>query len=309
MARYLLQRIILTIPVLLGVLLLTFSMLHLVPGDPVRAMFIDSGGATEEQIAKIRQQLGLDQPLPVQFWNYLSGVARGDLGNSIMNNRPVLGQILEKFPDTIRLTLAAMSIAIALGLSLGIIAAVNRNSWLDRLTMLVSLGGVSIPSFWLGLMLIYTFSVSLGWLPIVGGAEWQQLILPATALGLQASAIIARLVRSSLLEVLSEPYIVTARAKGLRNRHVLLSHALRNALLPVVTIVGLQFGTLLSGAVIIEAVFARQGVGRILVDALQARDFPTAQGTVLCIALIYVLMNLVVDLLYGVIDPRISHGS
>lgn len=309
MARYLLQRIILTIPVLLGVLLLTFSMLHLVPGDPVRAMFIDSGGATEEQIARIRQQLGLDQPLPVQFWNYLSGVVRGDLGNSIMNNRPVLGQILEKFPATIRLTLAAMSIAIALGLSLGIVAAINRNSWIDRLTMLVSLGGVSIPSFWLGLMLIYTFSVSLGWLPIVGGEEWQQLILPATALGLQASAIIARLVRSSLLEVLGEPYIVTARAKGLKNQHVLLAHALRNALLPVVTIVGLQFGTLLSGAVIIEAVFARQGVGRILVDALQARDFPTAQGTVLCIALIYVLINLVVDLLYGVIDPRISHGS
>jgi len=307
--RYILQRLVLTIPVLLGVLLLTFSMLHLVPGDPVRAMFIDSGGATEEQIARIRAQLGLDQPLPVQFWNYLSGVVRGDLGRSIMNNRPVLEQVLAKFPDTFQLTVAAMSIAVTLGLSLGIIAAVNRNTWLDQLTMLVSLSGVSVPSFWLGLLLIYAFSVTLGWVPIVGGPAWKQLILPAIALGLQASAIIARLVRSSLLEVLSEPYIVTARAKGLANRHVLLRHAMRNALLPVVTIVGLQFGTLLSGAVIIEAVFARQGVGRILVDALQARDFPTAQGTVLCIALIYVLVNLVVDLLYGVIDPRISHGA
>lgn len=309
MARYLLQRLVLTIPVLLGVLLLTFSMLHLVPGDPVRAMFVDSGGATEEQIARIREQLGLDKPLPVQFWNYLSGVVRGDLGRSIMNNRPVLGQILEKFPATIQLTLAAMSLAIILGLTLGIVAAVNRNTWIDRLTMIVSLSGVSIPSFWLGLLLIYTFSVTLGWVPIVGGPAWKQLILPATALGLQASAIIARLVRSSLLEVLGEPYVVTARAKGLTNQRVLMAHALRNALLPVVTIVGLQFGTLLSGAVIIEAVFARQGVGRILVDSLQARDFPTAQGTVLCIALIYVLMNLLVDLLYGVIDPRISHAS
>jgi peptide/nickel transport system permease protein len=309
MARYILSRMVLTIPVLFGVLLLTFSMLHLVPGDPVRAMFIDSGGASEEQLARIRAQLGLDQPLPVQFYNYLMGVLRGDLGRSIMTNQPVLGQIIDKFPATFQLTVAAMSVALVLGLSLGVIAAVNRGRFLDRLTMLVSLSGVSIPSFWLGLMLIYTFSVQLAWVPIVGGEWWLQLILPSVALGLQASAVIARLVRTNLLEVLNEPYVVTARAKGLGDRLVLFRHAMRNALLPVVTIVGLQFGTLLSGAVIVEAVFARQGIGRILVDALQGRDFPTAQGAVLVVALIYVVVNVLVDIIYSVIDPRIRHAG
>jgi peptide/nickel transport system permease protein len=307
--RYALRRLILTIPVLFGVLLVTFLMLHLIPGDPVRAMFLESGGASQEQIDQVREVLGLNDPLPVQFWHYLVGVMQGDLGRSIITNQPVANQLIEKFPSTLQLTLAGMSVAIVLGFALGIIAAVNHGRWIDNATLLFSLSGVSIPSFWLGLLLIYLFSVRMHVIPIVGGPGWKAIILPAIALGLQASAIIARLVRTSLLEVLQEPYVTTARAKGLARRSVLMTHALRNALLPVVTIVGLQFGSLLSGTVIIESVFARQGIGRILVEALKARDFPTAQGTILFIATIYVLVNLIVDLLYGIIDPRITHAA
>ncbi len=306
MLRYVARRMVLTIPVLLGVLFMTFMMLHLVPGDPVRAMFIETGGVSQEQIEQVREVLGLNDPLPVQFWNYLVGVVQGDLGRSIITNQPVTRQLIEHFPETLQLTLAAMLVAIVLGFLFGMIAAIKRNSWVDQFTMIFSLAGISLPSFWLGLLLIYFFSVYLNIVPIVGGPAWQQLILPAVALGLQASAIIARLVRSSMLEVLGEPYVTTARAKGLAEQSVLMRHALRNALLPVVTIIGLQFGNLLTGTVIIETVFARQGIGRILVEALQARDFPTAQGTVLFVAVIYVLVNLVADLLYGVIDPRIS---
>ncbi len=309
MLRYALRRLILTIPVLLGVLILTFAMMHLIPGDPVRAMFLESGGGSQEQIDQIRDVLGLNDPLHVQFWHYLTNVLQGNLGRSILTNQPVLGQLVDNFPETLQLTLAGMGVAIVIGFTLGIIAAVKRGSWIDNATMFFSLTGVSIPSFWLGLLLIYLFSVRFHLIPVVGGPTWKALILPAVALGLQASAIIARLVRTSLLEVLNEPYITTARAKGLGMRPVIFSHAMRNALLPVVTIVGLQFGNLLSGAVIIETVFARQGIGRILVEALRGRDFTTAQGAVLFVATVYVLVNLGVDLLYGVIDPRISHSA
>ncbi len=309
MLRYTLRRLLLTIPVLLGVLVLTFSMLHLIPGDPVRAMFIDAGGASQDQIDQLTKDLGLDRPLPVQFFDYLGNVLRGDLGRSLRSNQPVASQIRDNFPATLQLTLSGMGVALVLGFTLGIIAALNRGKWIDNVTMIFSLSGVSVPSFWLGLLLIYLFSVRYHFIPVVGGPTWKALILPSIALGLQASAVIARLVRSSLLEVLNEPYIVTARAKGLSGRVVLVTHALRNALLPVVTIVGLQFGTLLSGTVIVETVFARQGIGRVLVEALRSRDFPTAQGTVLFIAVVYVFVNLLVDLLYGVIDPRISKPS
>lgn len=309
MLRYTLRRLVLTIPVLFGVVLLTFSMLHMIPGDPVRAMFIESGGASQDQITEMRRSLGLDQPLPVQFADYMGGVLTGDLGRSMRTNQPVASQLKENFPSTLSLTLAGMGVAVVLGFTLGTAAALKHGGWVDNLTMLFSLSGVSIPSFWLGLLLIYLFSVRLDLIQIVGGPPWKALILPAIALGLQASAVIARLVRSSLLEVLNEGYITTARAKGLSGRAVLTTHAMRNALLPVVTIVGLQFGTLLSGTIIIETVFARQGIGRILVEALRARDFPTAQGTVLFIAVIYVFVNLFVDLLYGIIDPRITHSA
>jgi peptide/nickel transport system permease protein len=304
--RYALQRLLLAIPVLLGVSALTFLMLHLVPGDPVAAMFIGQGGAKAEQLEAVREQLGLNDPLPVQYVRYMGNVLQGDLGRSIRTNEPVAEMIRRNFPQTLQLTLASMGVAIVLGVSLGVIAAVKRGRLVDNVVMLIALAGVSMPSFWLGLLLISVFSIWLGWFPIIGGSGWRGLALPAMALGFAAAAIIARMVRSSLLEVLGENYVVTARAKGLTEQRVIVRHALRNAAIPVITIVGLQFGGLLAGAVIVEQVFSRQGLGRMLVSALQSRDFPVAQGGVLFVAVVYVLVNLLVDLLYGVVDPRIS---
>jgi ABC-type dipeptide/oligopeptide/nickel transport system permease component len=304
--RYALQRLILAIPVLLGVSALTFLMLHLVPGDPVAAMFIGHGGATAEQMNEVRERLGLNDPLPVQYVNYMKNVLQGDLGRSIRTNEPVSQMIVRNFPPTLQLTMASMVLAIVLGGAFGIIAAVKRGRIVDNLVMLIALAGVSMPSFWLGLLLISVFAVWLNWFPIIGGGGLRGLVLPAVALGFAAAAIIARMVRSSLLEVLGENYVVTARAKGLAEQRVILRHALRNAAIPVITIVGLQFGGLLAGAVIVEQVFSRQGIGRMLVSALQGRDFPVAQGGVLFVAAVYVLVNLFVDLLYGAIDPRIS---
>jgi peptide/nickel transport system permease protein len=304
--RYALQRLLLAIPVLLGVSALTFLMLHLVPGDPVAAMFIGQGGAKAEQLEAVREQLGLNDPLPVQYVNYMRNVLRGDLGRSIRTNEPVSLMIQRNFPPTLQLTLASMGVAIVLGVSLGVIAAIKRGRPVDNLVMLVALAGVSMPSFWLGLLLISVFSIWLNLFPVIGGSGWKGLALPALALGFAAAAIIARMVRSSLLEVLGENYVVTARAKGLAEQRVIVRHALRNAAIPVITIVGLQFGGLLAGAVIVEQVFSRQGIGRMLVSALQSRDFPVAQGGVLFVATVYVLVNLFVDLLYGAVDPRIS---
>jgi len=304
--RYALKRLLLAIPVLLGVSALTFLMLHLVPGDPVAAMFIGQGGAKAEQLEAVREQLGLNDPLPVQYVNYMKNVLRGDLGRSIRTNEPVALMIQRNFPPTLQLTLASMGVAIVLGVSLGVIAAIKRGRPVDNLVMLVALAGVSMPSFWLGLLLISIFSIWLNLFPVIGGSGWRGLVLPALALGFAAAAIIARMVRSSLLEVLGENYVVTARAKGLQEQRVIVRHALRNAAIPVITIVGLQFGGLLAGAVIVEQVFSRQGIGRMLVSALQSRDFPVAQGGVLFVATVYVLVNLFVDLLYGAVDPRIS---
>ena len=304
--RYALNRLLLAIPVLLGVSALTFLMLHLVPGDPVAAMFIGQGGAKAEQLEAVRQQLGLNDPLPVQYVNYMNNVLHGNLGRSIRTNEPVALMIQRNFPPTLQLTLASMGIAIILGVTFGVVAAIQRGRLVDNLVMLLALAGVSMPSFWLGLLLISVFSIWLNWFPIIGGSGWKGLALPAMALGFAAAAIIARMVRSSLLEVLGENYVVTARAKGIAEQRVILRHALRNAAIPVITIVGLQFGGLLAGAVIVEQVFSRQGIGRMLVSALQSRDFPVAQGGVLFVATVYVLVNLLVDLLYGAIDPRIS---
>ena len=307
--RYALHRLLLAVPVIVGVSVLTFSMLHLVPGDPVTAMALGQGAISPERLERTREQLGLNDPLPVQYWNYVTNALQGDFGNSIVTNEPVADMLRRNFPPTFKLTLASMALAILLGAALGIVAALTRGRWLDTLTMLIALTGVSMPGFWLGLLLIYVFAVRLHWVPIIGGSGWRGLILPACALGFAASAIIARMVRSSLLEVLGEQYVVTARAKGLVERRVIFRHALRNAAIPVLTIVGLQFGGLLAGAVIIEQVFARQGIGRMLVGALQSRDFPVAQGGVFFVAVVYVLVNLFVDLLYGVIDPRITAGK
>jgi peptide/nickel transport system permease protein len=307
--RYALQRLLFTIPVLIGVSVLTFLMLHLVPGDPVAAMFVGQGGVSKEAMEQAREQLGLNDPLPVQYLNYMKGLAQGDLGTSIRTKQPVSSMIVNNLPATIKLTIASMILAVAIGIALGVIAAIRRGSLIDSFVMLVGLAGVSMPSFWLGLLLISVFSIRLHWLPIIGGDSLKGLILPAFALGFAAAATIARMVRSSVLEVLSEQYIVTARAKGLNERRIIIRHALRNAMIPVLTVVGLQFGGLLAGAVIIEQVFARQGIGRMLVTALQGRDFPVAQGGVLFVASVYVIVNLLVDLLYGVVDPRIRAAA
>lgn len=307
MSKYVIRRILLTIPTVIGVGTLVFSMLHLVPGDPVQTMFMESGGATKEQIEQIRHLLGLDRPLHVQYWDWVTDVVRGDLGESIMTGHRVSDLIISNFPSTVRLTLAGMTIAVVMGLTFGIVAAVNHNSWLDSLFMVVSVSGVAMPSFWLGLVLIFIFSVKLRWLSITGGSTLERLVLPSLALGFQASAIIARLVRSNLLEVLSDDYIRTARSKGLSERVVIVRHALRNSLIPVVTIVGLQFGWLLGGATIIEFVFARRGIGQLTVEALKARDFPLAQGCVLFTSMVYILVNLGTDLIYGFLDPRIRY--
>ncbi|HUZ00961.1 MAG TPA: nickel ABC transporter permease [Thermomicrobiaceae bacterium] len=307
MGTYVRGRLLRAIPVILGVLTLVFMMVHLLPGDPAEAIASQSPGMTQQDVQRIRVQLGLDQPLYRQYLTFLSRLVHGDLGRSIFNGQPVRQMILTQFPSTLELTLAGMSFAIVFGVVLGIASAVRHNSWLDSISMAGALLGVSIPSFWLGLMLIFVFAVRLRWVPVVGGSGISGLILPALTLGFSAAAIIARLVRSSMLEVLGQEYVQTARAKGLAGRTIIVRHALRNALIPVVTIVGLQFGALLGGAVVVEIVFARQGIGRMAVDAILQKDFPVVQGVVLLAALVYVVVNLLVDLLYSLLDPRISY--
>ncbi|MDP9375220.1 MAG: ABC transporter permease [Chloroflexota bacterium] len=307
MYRFLLGRLLATIPVLLGVSFLVFMMLHLVPGDPVR-MMLSEFQTNPQQIELLRSQLHLDEPLPQQFGRFVVNAARGDLGLSIRSKRPVRNEIAENLGSTLQLAVAALAIAAVIGVTLGIIAAIKQNSWLDFAPMVLALGGVSMPSFWLGLLLIFFFSLRLGWFPATGGGDLKHLFLPALTLGLGASAIIARLTRSSMLEVLRQEYMTTARAKGLREARVVLRHGLKNALIPVVTIFGLQFGNLLAGTVVIETVFARPGLGRLIVSAILAKDFPMVQGIILFTATIYVLVNLLVDLTYGLLDPRIRYG-
>jgi ABC-type dipeptide/oligopeptide/nickel transport system permease component len=313
MLQYIRTRVLLTIPVLLGVSLLTFSILHLIPGDPARILLGDMGGGaaagdtSDDAYQNLREELGLNDPLPVQYANYLTDTIQGDFGRSFQTNREVRDSILEVLPYTLQLTVVGLGIAIILGGILGIIAALNRNTWIDSLTMVFSLFGLAMPSFWLGFILIQLFALRWTILPSTGTEGISTLILPSLTLGLVASGVVARLVRSTMLEVLGQEYVTTARSKGLSERIVILRHALRNALIPVVTIVGLQFGGLLSGAVIIETVFARRGIGRLAVDAVLSRDFPMVQGTILVAALGYVLVNLLVDLSYAWLDPRIKY--
>ncbi len=307
MSRFLLGRLAATIPVLLGVWFLVFMMLHLVPGDPVKIMLADFQ-TSPQQIELLRSQLHLDDPLPTQFGRFVANAARGDLGLSIRSKRPVRTEIADNLGSTLQLAIAALLIAIVLGVTLGMIAAVNQNGWLDFGPMLLALCGVSMPSFWLGLLMIFLFSLRLGWFPATGGGDLKHLVLPALTLGLSASAIIARLTRSSMLEVLRPEYMTTARAKGLRETRVVIRHGFKNALIPVVTIFGLQFGSLMAGTVIVETVFARPGIGRLIVTAILAKDFPMVQGIVLLIATTYVIVNLIVDISYGVLDPRIRVG-
>ena len=306
MAGFLRVRLLAAIPVVLGVSVLVFASLYLLPGDPVYAL-------TGEQpvdkaiIERLRQELGLNDPPWIQFGRFLGNLVQGDLGTSLQTRRPVLSEILTFLPATLQLTAAAMVFAVVLGVSLGTLAAVRAHTWVDTLTSILALGGVSVPAFWLGLILLLIFSVMLGLVPSTGTEGLHRLILPAFTLGYSAAAIIARLTRSALLEVLSQDYVVTARSKGLRERLVIGRHALRNALIPVITIVGLQVGTLLSGAVIVETVFSRQGLGRMLVTGILNKDLPLVQGTILFVATAYVLINILIDVLYAYVDPRIRY--
>ena len=306
-ARFISARLLVTVPVVFGVTLAVFSMLFLIPGDPVKIM-LSEFGTNPEQIARMRAQLHLNEPLAEQFGRFVWGVVQGNLGESIRDRRPVRAEILEVLPATVQLAVTALVLSGLLGITLGILAAVRQNSWWDMGSMVVALIGVSMPSFWLGLLLILLFSLYLGWLPATGGGGLEHLVLPACALGAGAAAIIARLTRSTMLEVLRMEYMTTARAKGLTGAGVVLGHGLKNALIPIITIFGLQFGSLLAGTVIIETVFGRPGIGRLLVGAILYKDFPLVQGVVLFVAVGYVLINLAVDVIYAAIDPRIRYG-
>jgi len=307
MQRYIARRLLAVIPTLLGVSLLVFAALRFLPGDALAAMFVDTGGVSQETIEEIRRQLGLTEPFWVQYARFIGGAVKGDLGRSIYNRQPVMEAIMTQLPTTIEVTLAGLGVAVVMGVVLGTMAAVWQNSWIDTVSMALALVGVSMPSFWLGLLLMFAFSLKLGWLPSIGQGGIKRLLMPAFTLGFQAAAIIARLVRSSLLEVLREEYMTTARAKGLHERTILLRHGLRNALVPVTTVIGLQFGGLMAGTVIIETVFARRGVGRLLVEAIVLRDYTVVQGVILMVAAIYVAVNLLVDLSYAFLDPRIRY--
>jgi len=306
MLTWILRRILAVVPVLFGVTLAVFSMLFLVPGDPVKMMLAEFV-TNPDQVAQMRAQLHLDEPVLQQYGRFVGGALRGDLGTSIRSRRPVTTEIGENLASTAQLALAAMLVAIGLGVPLGLMAALSRNSWLDVASMGGALIGVSMPSFWLGLLLIFVFSLQLGWLPATGQGGWSRLLLPAATIGLNYSAVIARLVRSSLLDVLGNGYIETARAKGLSEWGVTLKHALGNALIPVTTIIGVQLGNLLAGTIIVETVFSRRGMGRLAVTAVLDKDYPLIQGVVLVSALGYVLTNLLVDLSYAALDPRIRH--
>jgi ABC-type dipeptide/oligopeptide/nickel transport system permease component len=303
MLRYLIRRMLLTIPVLLGVATLVFSLIHFIPGDPAQAMLGET--AAPEDVALLRARLGLDRPLLVQYGSFLQGLARGDLGVSLRNDQPVLQQIVERMPATAELAFAAMAVAVLIALPLGIIAAVWKGTAVDHGAMTLSLVGISVPNFWLGPLLAIVFAVELGWLPVGGRGTLAHLVLPAVTLGAALAAILARMTRASLLEELREPYVLAARAKGVSRTRAVLHHAFRNSLIPIVTILGLQFGVVLTGAVITETIFAWPGIGRLLIQSISFRDYPTVQGCVLLIAVTYVGVNLVTDLTYGFLDPRI----
>ncbi len=306
MSKYIIRRVLVCIPILLGLTVIVFSMMHLIPGDPAQVILAQSG-ARPEVVERLREQLGLNLPLHVQYLRFLDNLAHGNLGNSLFTHRPVTEIIAQNLPSTMELALSAMCLAIILGLIFGVLGAVYQDTWIDNLVMTLAVVGISMPSFWVALLFIFFFSLFLGWLPAGGQGTPQHLILPMVVLGWNSAAVIARLVRSSLLEVLRQEYVTTARAKGLGEPIVLLRHALRNALIPVITVAGLQFGFLLGGTVVTETVFARQGLGRVAVDAIIYKDLPVVQGIVLLIAIIYMLVNLLVDVTYAFLDPRIRY--
>jgi ABC-type dipeptide/oligopeptide/nickel transport system permease component len=303
MTRYLARRLLLTIPVLLGVATLVFALIHLVPGDPAQTMLGES--ASPDEVADLRTTLGLDKPLLAQYRDFLSGVARGDLGTSFRYGTPVTREIRQRVPDTAVLAVCAMAVAVVFALPLGIIAAMYRGRFTDHAAMTIALAGISMPNFWLGPLLAILFAVNLGWLPVAGSGTVAHLVLPSVTLGVALAAILARMTRASLLEELRELYVLAARARGLSRVRAILRHAFRNSLIPIVTIIGLQFGAVLTGTIITETIFAWPGVGRLLIQAINNRDYPLVQGCILFISVTYVAMNLITDLTYGFLDPRI----
>ncbi len=309
--RHILARLIALVPLLVALSIASFALVHVIPGDPALVML--GGEGTPQQAAELRKQLGLDRPLPVRYWEWLSRVVRGDLGESLYNRTRVIDELTWRFPTTLALVCLSLFISVLIGVPAGLLSAVYRDSWVDHVARLLTLLSLSMPSFWLGLMLIILFSLKLSLLPIVGYTSvvtdlWSGLrflILPSCALGTYLTALLARLVRSSVLEVLGQDYIRTARAKGLRERVVLFRHALRNALIPAVTVMGINMGILLGGSAVIETLFVLPGVGQLVITALYNRDLPVIQGLILYISVLYVLINLAVDLLYTYLDPRL----
>lgn len=304
MSIYILRRFLQMIPVVLGVTVVVFLIMQLVPGDPAR--LLAGEGATPEQVEAIRASLGLNKPLIQQYLDYLSHVLQGDLGKSMVTNSPVLDEILIRLPTTVELAIASIFVAVTLGLTAGIISATKQNSFSDLSIMVVALLGVSMPSFWIGLMLMYYFSVELGLFPVAGWGTFSHMVLPALTLGSGGAAIIARMTRASMLEVIRQDYIRTARAKGLSENKIIFKHALKNALIPIITVVGLQFGTLLGGTVLTESVFAINGVGQLVINAIRTRDLPMVQGIVLMVSVIFMFVNMGVDILYRAVNKRVE---
>ena len=303
MIRFLARRLLLTVPVLAGVATLVFSLIHLVPGDPVEAMLGES--ASRQDVANLRHQLGLDRPLYIQYAAFIGGAMTGDLGRSLRTGQSVVGTIAERMPATIELAIAAMLFAGLVAVPLGIVAAVRPGTAVDHAATAIALVGISLPSFWVGPILALVFAVELGWLPVSGRGTPAHLVLPAITLGAPLAAVLARMTRASLLGELREVYVLAARGRGVSRTRAVLRHAFRNSLVPLVTIVGLQFGAVLTGAVITETIFAWPGVGRLLVQSITFRDYPLVQGCILLIAATYVVVNLIADLWYGFLDPRI----
>lgn len=301
------KRLLGIVPVVFGVVLLTFLLVHAVPGDPVEVMIGESASSADRM--QLRADLGLDQPIYMQFWDYLNKLAHGDLGVSIHSKKPIVDLLAERLPATAKLALLALSFAILIGLPLGIIAALKVNQWPDKLANLFSLSISAMPHFWMGPMLMMVFALWLGLLPVSGMESDAAIVLPALTLGFGLAAILTRMTRASMLEILHEDFIRTARAKGLTERAVILRHALRAALLPIVTVLGLQLGSLLAGTVITETIFSWDGIGRLLVESIEKRDYPVTQACVLVVALLYVTVNLATDIIYTKIDPRVRFSS
>ena len=304
MTLFILKRLAQIIPVTLGVTLVVFLIMQMIPGDP--AIILAGEGASQETVNELRENLGLNKPLAIQYTDYIKNLLQGDMGHSLKNNQPVFEEITARLPITIELAFYSILITIVLGLIAGIISAIRPYSFMDVGLMIVALLGISLPSFWLGILLMYVFSVQLHWLPVAGWDSAKHIILPAVTLGAGGAAIVARMTRSSMLEVVNQDYIRTAKAKGLKGYIIILKHALRNALIPVITVVGLQFGSLLGGTVLGESVFAVNGLGRMIVDAIRTRDIPIVQGGVLVASLIFVFINLFVDILYRIFNKRMD---